>query len=163
MRNLLILGAGGHGQIVREIAELMGCFNLIDFLDDNREISIGKLSEINKFKYLYTDFFVALGDNFLRLTMIEKLVSEGYEIPILIHPRAYVSATSKIEIGTVIEALAVINTNATISKGCIIDSGAIIDHDAILGKGVHADCGSIVKAYCRIEDFIKVDAGNVVR
>ena len=33
--NLLILGAGIYGAMVYEIAEAMGCFEKIDFLDDN--------------------------------------------------------------------------------------------------------------------------------
>ncbi len=33
-KNLLILGAGQYGQIAKEIAESMGCFEKISFLDD---------------------------------------------------------------------------------------------------------------------------------
>ncbi len=35
-KNLLIIGAGEYGQITYEIAEAMGVFKKIDFLDDNR-------------------------------------------------------------------------------------------------------------------------------
>ncbi|MBR1677729.1 MAG: acetyltransferase, partial [Clostridia bacterium] len=33
-RNLLILGAGQYGTVVKEIAKSMECFEKIDFLDD---------------------------------------------------------------------------------------------------------------------------------
>ena len=33
--NLLILGAGGHGEIIRELAQSLGVFRKIGFLDDD--------------------------------------------------------------------------------------------------------------------------------
>ena len=44
-KNLLILGAGQYGQIVYETAEAMGCFDRIDFLDDQNPIAIGVLED----------------------------------------------------------------------------------------------------------------------
>lgn len=41
--NLLILGAGQYGDVAKEMAEAMGCFGKIDFLDDNNELVIGKM------------------------------------------------------------------------------------------------------------------------
>ena len=48
MKNLLILGAGQYGQVAREIAEAMGLFEHISFLDDNSSAAIGKLSDFYK-------------------------------------------------------------------------------------------------------------------
>ena len=42
-RKLLIIGAGGHGQVVAEIAMDLG-YSKIDFIDDNSEIAIGTTS-----------------------------------------------------------------------------------------------------------------------
>lgn len=38
MSKLLILGAGGHGKVVAEVAMLMGAWENIAFLDDNDDI-----------------------------------------------------------------------------------------------------------------------------
>ena len=51
MNNLLILGAGQFGLMVKEIAESMSCFDKIDFLDDNNEIAIGKLCDYEEFAF----------------------------------------------------------------------------------------------------------------
>ena len=51
MNNLLILGAGQFGLMVKEIAESMGCFDKIDFLDDNNEIAVGKLCDYEEFAF----------------------------------------------------------------------------------------------------------------
>lgn len=47
-KNLLIIGAGQYGALAKEIAEVMKCFEKIDFLDDNSELAIGKISEMEK-------------------------------------------------------------------------------------------------------------------
>lgn len=52
--NLLIVGAGDYGQIAHEIAEAMGVFEKIDFLDDKNDIAIGKVSEIEKYSGEYS-------------------------------------------------------------------------------------------------------------
>lgn len=48
MENLLIIGAGQHGAVVREIADSMSCFDRIDFLDDNSSEAVGKVSDAEK-------------------------------------------------------------------------------------------------------------------
>ena len=41
---LLIVGAGGHGKVVRKVAEELGIFEHIEFVDDNSEFVIGKIA-----------------------------------------------------------------------------------------------------------------------
>jgi UDP-N-acetylbacillosamine N-acetyltransferase len=72
-KNLLILGAGGHGRVVREVAEAMGVFDKIDFLDDNSEIEIGTLEDNEKLFGEYKYAFPAFGDSNLRMKWMEKL------------------------------------------------------------------------------------------
>lgn len=161
MKTLLIIGAGGHGQVVKEIAEDLG-YEKIAFLDDNSPIAIGKISDIHKFKEEYQDAFVGIGNNTFRGKLIEQLQKVGYTVPVLIHPSAYISRTATIGVGTVIEPKAIVNAHAKIGKGCIISVGSIIDHDTVLGNCVHANAGSIVKAGGSVDAFDKLEAGQVV-
>ena len=46
-RNLLIIGAGQYGNVVKEIAKETGNFGKIDFIDDASEKVIGTISEKN--------------------------------------------------------------------------------------------------------------------
>ena len=59
-KNLLILGAGGHGRVVKETAEAMEVFEKIDFLDDNPdcEEAIGLCSDNEKFAGTYSYAFL---------------------------------------------------------------------------------------------------------
>ena len=49
---LIILGAGGHGRVVADIAEQVGKYDDVIFLDDNSvdDKVLGKCSDYKKFK-----------------------------------------------------------------------------------------------------------------
>jgi len=163
-KNLLILGAGGHGRVVKETAKAMGIFERIDFLDDNPDCegAIGLCSDNEKFAGAYSYAFPAFGDNELRMNWIELLKENCFTIPVLIHPTAFISPSSSVYPGTVVEAKAVVNTNSVIERGCIVSVGAIVDHDTFVGYGCNIACGAIVKANCVIKACTKVESGKVI-
>ena len=57
-KSLLILGAGGHGKVVAEIATDLG-FVKIDFLDDNSPEAIGSVQDLPElgrdYDYIFYD------------------------------------------------------------------------------------------------------------
>lgn len=161
-KNLLILGAGGHGKVVKEIAEALGYKN-IAFLDDNSQEAIGKISDSKAFVNDYQEAFVGIGNNKFRGELLSRLEQEGFTIPVLIHPMAYISKTAIIEKGTVVEPKAIVNANSKVSRGCIISVGAIVDHDVVLEDYVHVNAGAICKAGSFVAKEIKLEAGQVVK
>jgi len=147
-KKLLILGAGGHGKVVAEIASLMKQWDEIAFLDDNKELKevngykvIDGLRNYKLYKEEYENVFVAIGNNKFRIDLIENLLEEGFKIPVLIHPFTAISSNVQINKGTVVMSGAVINTNTVIGKGCIINTSSSIDHDCTLEDGVHISPG----------------------
>ena len=160
MKKLLVIGAGGHGKVVAEIAEAVG-YEAVAFLDDNRAEAIGKTAEVGKFKEEYSEAFVGIGNNKVRAEWLQKLRQCGYAIPTLVHPSAYVSKTAAIGMGTVVEPKAIVNANSQIAEGCIISVGAIVDHDVHIGAYCHVNAGAIVKAGAEVEKYRKLDAGEV--
>lgn len=167
-KRLLVLGAGGHGKVVREIAmslldiEGKPVYEAIDFLDDKSENAIGKLADLEKHKDKYSDAFCGIGNNTVRKQLLDQTEELGYSIPILIHPSAYISPSAVIETGTVVEPKAIVNANTVVHRGCIISVGAIVDHDVIVDEFVHVNAGAIVKAGARVESARKLEAGEVV-
>ncbi len=157
--NLLIVGAGGHGEVIKEIAEDIG-YDKIAFIDDFSTKAIGKICDIVKFKD-YENAVCSIGNNKLRGQIIEKLKQEGFKIPVLIHPRAFASKSAIIEEGTVVEPEAIVNANAVIGKGCIISLGTIVDHDALVSDYAHINSGSVVEAGAYVDKYEKVSAGSV--
>lgn len=144
--NLLILGAGSHGQEVRELAQSLNVFRRIAFLDDDpgRTQAIGRCSDLARFVGEYPIAIAAVGDRALRMRWIEELARAGFILPVLVHPGAVVSPSAVIGYGSVICARATISAGAVIGKGCIISSGATIDRDVAIPDGTHIDCGRVV-------------------
>lgn len=160
---LLIIGAGGHGKVVREVAEALGIFEQIEFVDDNNELAIGKIEDLEKLRETYEVAFPAIGNNELRRKILMILQEQGYYIPTLIHPTAYVSASAEVLGGTIIEPKAIVNANSKIEQGCIISVGAIVDHDVIVEQCAHVNAGAICKAGSSVEMEKKLEAGQVVK
>ena len=78
-KNILIFGAGQFGLMIKEIVESINCFDKADFLDDDNEIAIGKLSDYEKFSDDYRYAVVAIGNPDVRLSYIQKLEVAAYE------------------------------------------------------------------------------------
>ena len=162
---LIILGAGGYGRTVADVAVQTGQFDGISFLDDNSTAPdvIGKCAEYERFRDAQTAFYPAFGNNEGRLTWLYRLQEADCTIPAIIHPTAYVSPTAQVESGTVILPHAIVNTNCVVKAGCIVNCGAIVDHGCVLEEGVHICVGAIVKAENRIPRCMKIEAGEVVQ
>lgn len=163
MKNLLLLGAGQYGKVAKEIAEAMGQFDRIAFLDDNSSAAIGKLSDFYKCTNDFDSAVAAIGNAETRLKLIEQLIGAGYDVPVLIHPRAYVAPSAEIGRGSFIEPMAVVHTEVAIGVGCIISAGTIINHNAVVGEGCHLNCGTIVGARANVPSCTKTDYGQIVR
>ena len=161
---LIILGAGGYGRTIADVAAQTGAYDCICFLDDNsRAVDVvGQCKDFTDFADDDTFFYPAFGNNEVRVEWINRLSASRCHILTLVHPTAYVSSTVRIESGNVILPQAVVNTGCELKKGCIINCGAIVDHGCILEEGVHVCLGAIVKAENRIPRLMKIEAGEIV-
>ncbi|MDD2958220.1 MAG: hypothetical protein PHR92_06790 [Lachnospiraceae bacterium] len=159
MKRLIILGSGGYGRTVADIATQLG-YEII-FLDDSipDHLLSSYMDYIGKEG---VEFIPAFGNNVFRLEWINKLQNHGAKIATLIHPTSYISPTASVAEGCVILPHAIINTDTTIEKGCIINLGAIVDHGCVLEEGCHICLGAIVKGENRVERLTKIEAGEVI-
>lgn len=165
MKTLLIIGAGEHGLVVKEIAEACGYNERgIAFLDDNAPNAVGKISEANFSALHYDGVIIAIGNNFLRYEIANKLKKcDNLNLVTLVHPTAYISPSATIKEGTVVEPKAVINSNSIIGLCCIISVGAIIDHNAIIGNYSHINAGAVCMARSKVHELTKIDAGQIIK
>ena len=158
---LVILGFGGYGQTVADVATQLNRYEEIIFLDDNASNAMGKCGEYIQYIDLKTEIYPAFGNNELRMKWIYRLLEDGASIPVLIHPTSYVSPTVTMECGNVVLPKAVVNTACHLEKGCIINCGAIIDHGCVIEDGVHVCLGAVVKGNNRIKRCTKIEAGEI--
>ena len=163
MRSLLILGAGGFGQMIKETALALGDEKVV-FLDDaaKGEDVIGMCCDYVLRHSDYPAAVAAFGNNKTRLFWTDKLLEEGYEVPAMVHPSAIVSPSATLEPGCFIMQRVVVNTHTRIERAALINSGAVVDHDSVVCAGAHVGLGSVVKANCTIESGRKVEAGEVI-
>ena len=162
--NLLIVGAGDYGYIIKEIAQTAGTFGKISFVDDNstREDVAGTTNMLYELSAEYRYCIVAIGNSTIRKRFF-SLVSEcGYEIPTLVHPKAYLSPSAKVGRGSVIEPMAVVHSNAFIGEGCLICAGSIVNHNASIGDFCQIDCNAVIGAGAFIPEETKIVYGEVV-
>jgi len=162
--NLIVLGAGSQGQVVKETAEAIGVFNKIAFLDDDPEntLAIDSCTNYKKYTENYPIALPSFGNCELRAKWIEKLEEADFILPTLIHPMATVSPSAVVEAGTVVEMKAIVGTNAKIGKGCIISSGAIIDLNAVVGDCCHIGSAVTVKKDGYVKPFSRPPSGTVL-
>ncbi len=159
MKKLLIIGAGGHGQVLAEVAMACG-YDRVDFLDDRNPCAVGTTDRAEALAGGYDGVVVSIGNNDLRRTLIQRLQAVDAPIATLVHPRAFVAPSATLGEGSVVLPGAVVNTNARVGKGCILSIGALVDHDATIDDFSHVNAGAVVAAGKSAGG--KIDPGAVV-
>ena len=161
--SLLILGAGGHGRVVADAAKETCLYKRIAFLDDALPAGnsggykiLGRFEDYPLFSGSFANAVVAIGNNKARLHLLRRLEEAGYILPVIVHPRAFVSVGASIGNGTVVLTGAVIVTGARLGAGCIINTLASVDHDCLLGDGVHICPGAHLAGTVRVGDLTTV-------
>ena len=165
MKQLVIIGASGHGKVIADIARLTG-YEDICFLDDNEALtdcaSYPVAGKSGTFSDYDCDFFIAIGNPIIRQSFSQKLESAGKRLVTLVHPNAVIGRNVPIGDGTVVMAGAVINVSAKIGKGCIINTCASVDHDCVIENYVHIAVGAHVAGTSAIGDLTWIGAGATV-
>jgi sugar O-acyltransferase (sialic acid O-acetyltransferase NeuD family) len=186
MKNLAILGAGGHGKVAADIAEQLG-WNVHFFDAAYPEVAhcghwdvVGDETSLVEHANKYDAIFIAIGNNFIRETKQKQFKALGLNITSLISPDAILSDHIEIGDGVLIVANACVNIDSTIADGVIINTGANIDHDNSIGAFTHISpgvnlagettigqrcwigIGSSVIHQINISDDVMVGAGAVI-
>ena len=114
MSELLIVGCGGLGRMVGEVALATGKWSGVRFLDDavRGDAVVGKCVDYTELTGSYTDAVAAFGENRLRLAWAEKLLAAGYRVPSVVHPTAIVSPSARLGEGCLVLQGAIVNTAA---------------------------------------------------
>ncbi len=164
MRPLLLAGAGGHGRVVADVAELSG-YQEVAFVDVNfpdlQKNGAWPVVSADLVPVEGQDLFLSMGLNRKRAEADQRL--DHPVMPVLVHPAATVSRHTDIGQGTVVVAGAVINAFASLGRCCIANTSCSIDHDCVLGNYVHVSPGAHLAGQVRVGDHSWVGAGAVVR
>jgi len=171
MTPLLIAGAGGHGCVVADTLEMIGCWRVIAFIDDRfpklKKVGpwsvVGRFSDAAHLCEKYQNIVVAIGDNNVRIELLERYGKQGFKRPVIIHQKAYVSRYAEILDGTVVFAQATIHYGAYVGLGCIVNTASVIEHDCRIEEGTHICPGVRLAGGVSIGKHSWIGIGAVVR
>lgn len=162
-KNVIVIGAGGHGRVIADIITLSGDV-VLGFLDDKEPDHIlnipylGKITDLIKYQQ-ETFFVVAIGDNYTRKQIMESYNLNWYTA---IHPSAVIAPDVEIAEGAAIMANAVINTGSKIGRGVIVNTAATVDHDNFLASYVHISPGAHLGGTVNVGPGTWIGIGAVV-
>lgn len=157
MKEIIVIGAGGHSSVIIEIIESMidvgQNLKIKGLLDDNEKISqfmgykiLDKIQNARFYNTENTEYIIAIGSNNIR----KKISNEFKDLKYFtaIHPTSMISKSAVIKEGTVVMPKAVINSNSKIGSHVIINTGAVIEHDNKIGDFSHISpqatlCGGV--------------------
>ncbi|WP_298408064.1 acetyltransferase [uncultured Chloroflexus sp.] len=191
-QRILIIGAGGHGQVVADIllqaAANGGDCQPIGYLDDNprrygeQALGLPVFGPVAALASIPHDgIVIAIGDNRTRARLFAELTARGEQLVSAIHPSAIIAASVTIGPGTMICAGAIINPGSVIGANVILNTGCTIDHhnqigdhahiapgvhtggQVVIGAGTLIGIGAIVMPQRRVGAWSVVGAGALVQ
>ncbi len=170
---IVILGAGDHGRVIRDIASYHNNLNLVGFIDDKKEF-IGK--EIDGLKVLgsFSDLkdlineeriegiFLGIGNNKLRASFYERYKNLGLKLPNLFHPSAIISKNVKFGEGVIVMEGVIIKTGTYIGNNVCLNTGCQLDHYNYIDDHSHIYPGAILAGAVKVGKYSYVGPGAVI-
>jgi sugar O-acyltransferase (sialic acid O-acetyltransferase NeuD family) len=150
---ILIIGAGGHGQVIadslRQMIRVGSDLELVGFLDDDsahlgkRVLGLPVLGSRKDLRQIPHDaILLAVGDNSIRRELYLELKAEGEQFTIAVHPRATVADDVTLGPGCVVMAGAIVNAGTLVGDNVILNTNCAVEHDCSLAAHVHVAPGS---------------------
>lgn len=174
-RRILVWGAGGHGQVVADVAEACG-WEVAGFIarDVTQPIPRGagavasiadrqvreSLAQGTALPLGAVAIALGVGDNTTRLAIAALIAVD--QIPALLHPSAVVSRSAVIGPGTVVMPRVVVNARAIIGRAVILNTAAVVEHDCRVEEGAHLSPGALLGGEVVVERLAWIGIGGVV-
>jgi sugar O-acyltransferase (sialic acid O-acetyltransferase NeuD family) len=145
---ILIIGAGGQGQVVADAvlfaSEAGQDIALVGYLDDNDKLwhqeflGAPVLGPIAKWKEVSHDaVIICIGSNAKRKDIYDKLSKQGAKFVTIKHPKALIGHDVTIGNGSYIGAYVIVAAGTKIGNNTIIHGNSVIGHHNIIGDHVH--------------------------
>lgn len=155
MKNLILIGGGGHCKACIDVIEETEKFNIVGVLDKPEFVGksvlgyniLGGDDMIEPLVQENHEFLITVGQirtHQIRYGLYGKLLECNASLATVISPRAYVSKYALIGPGTIIMHDALVSVDARVGQNCIINSKALIEHDVVVGDHCHISTGAVV-------------------
>ena len=149
MQNLIIIGAGGLGREVYDLAIDTGAYTVRGFVDANPAVAPGVapvLGSPDDYEMQPGDVFIcAIGNPAVRRKCVEQLQQRGAHFTTLIHPTAIVSPTAHVGQGCIIKPYVTIGSMARIGEHTVVQPHTTLEHDVCVGSFCLVGAGSVMQ------------------
>ncbi len=172
MKDVIIVGAGGHGRGVLEILrarEAIGGTDVRGFLDDSPERAGSEVAGVPVLGTIeqageWTDchFIIGVGDPEPRRRIAERLASHSVEYATAVHPKAVLYSDVEVGPGSVIAAGVVIAASTRLGAHTLVNLGATVGHDNQLAGFATVGPGANLGGFVRMEEASFIGLGGVV-
>ncbi len=171
MKNLILIGAGGHCVSCIDVIEKENKFKIFGLIDKKQFKNpyykiVGNDKDLKKIFSKVQNALITLGQ-IEQFHLRKKLFSEakkiGFKFPTIISPLAYVSKKAFVDEGTIVMHGAIINAGAKIGKNCIINSKALVEHDAKIGNNSHVSTRSTLNGGAIVGNNCFIGSHSVVK
>jgi len=170
---VLVVGAGGHGQVVADIlltasdqgSDIYPC----GYLDHDHTLwgqaflkvpVLGSIEDCDQFAH--DAVIVGVGDNLARRRLFERLSLSHQRFITARHPSAIVSANSIVRHGTVVGPGVIVNVGACVGSNVILNTGCSVDHHNVIGDHAHIAPGARLGGHVMIGQGALIGIGAVV-
>ena len=170
---IIIIGAQLHGNAgnVLELLEETCNYKVVGFLDNAKEFQdktingipvLGQTDNLEHLDLPTKNFHIAIGDNYARRDISERLKALGNNLITLIHPKAIVSKIVAIGEGCYIGPGVIIRRDVHIGPVSIIDAGSIIGTNTEIGSAVSILSSVDIDSDVKIDDCSFIGMGAKV-
>jgi sugar O-acyltransferase (sialic acid O-acetyltransferase NeuD family) len=157
-----IFGAGGHGKVVLDALRVNN-LNCDGFIDD-KPVNICCGVPVYNILVIEPDsqkkIHLAIGNLDIRVKLISQL--KEYSFFSVQHPKAVVSSSSIVGIGSFIAATAVIAPYSYVGNHVIVNHGAIVDHDCVIGDICHIAPRAVLGGNVKIGNRVLIGSGAII-
>ena len=176
LKDLIIIGAGGVGReaalIVEDINNISKEWNLLGFIDDNKNIKgeningynvLGGLENIiNYEKEVYV--VCAIANYEIKKSIIEKILRSNPKIKFanLIHPTVNLNKTVKLGNGCIIYQGNIITANINIGNHVIISPKCGIGHDSVINDYCSLLWNVNISGNVKLEEGVTMGSGSTI-
>jgi acetyltransferase EpsM len=179
MRKLIILGGSGIGMIAASVANDLGYFEVLGFLNDVEPTGsligkykkipiIGKTEKVQEFlsdeEVFFFIAYVGMQKEEEVFNKINSLNIPSNRFATLIHPSAIIpKGFCKIGNGVLIAPLAQLSTDTTLEDNCMMLANSFIGHDSVMRRFAHIASNAVVGANVDIGRAVHVGTNATIR
>lgn len=170
--SVIVLGAGGHANVLIDTLQLMGC--------EITGITVPKNTNSSKYRgysiigdddsilnYPTDDVKLvnglgSIGSPVVRAKIFKNMKEKGYTFLQVIHPSAIIASDVTLSEGVQVMAGSIIQPGSFIGENSIVNTKVSIDHDCKIGSNVHIAPGVTISGGVEIGDNVHIGTGAVI-